>query len=161
MSSRKRPTRPPTPSVSQRYLSPSEEKLGPLEKKIEKKVDKYIKRHLGGKTRKMNGMGFRDWPDRMVLLPGCPVLFIEFKRRGRDATPSQADLHKELRAMGYEVWVEDDAEFCIRKVNAWYVMQQSRGHPAVNAAIERGTIYQVPKRDIPRRGARRFAHREA
>lgn len=96
------------------------------ESKIESKVVKYGRKHLGAVFRKMNGLGFNHWPDRLVFMRKCPALLIEFKRKGKEPTEMQALLHKELRAMGYEVWVEDDAEVCIRKLNAWFVMHQGK-----------------------------------
>lgn len=63
----------------------------------------------------MNGLGFRDWPDRMVLKPGVPwPLWIEFKRPGEEQTKSQRLLAERLRAFGHSVRVchsrEDAAE---------------------------------------------------
>ena len=49
-------------------------------------------------TRKLNGPGYRGWPDRMVILKNGIVLFIEFKRPGGKLTPSQRSLHELLKS---------------------------------------------------------------
>lgn len=114
-------------SKRKQYLpweGPSRFPKGPLESAIEKKVVDWAVTHLGAKTRKMNGLGFRGWPDRLVLLPMCQELWIEFKRIGEEASPSQRNLHGVLRAQGREVWVENrGAEAAISKLSAWYVQQ--------------------------------------
>jgi len=52
----------------------------------------------------MNGLGFRDWPDREVLKPQVfRVLWIEFKRPGEELTTSQEVMQEELMAMGQHV----------------------------------------------------------
>ena len=93
---------------------------------IEAKVDAYAKQHLGAMSRKLNGLGFSHWPDRLFLLPGCPDLYIEFKRPGETSTPGQLEVQRQLRALGREVWTdEDDANECIARMNAWYMRCQA------------------------------------
>lgn len=64
---------------------------------------------LGWQSRKMNGMGFASWPDRIFLPPegarGHSRFWVEFKREGEDPTPRQAAMHKELAARGETVHV--------------------------------------------------------
>ena len=81
-----------------------------LERTIENRVVKLAKERWGIISRKMNGMGFNSWPDRMFLIPNGRPLFIEFKRPGNVVTPDQAALHVRLRSAGYDVSVCDDAE---------------------------------------------------
>jgi hypothetical protein len=58
----------------------------------------------GGEARKMNGLGYMSWPDRLVLRPGVErALWVEFKREGEDLTPSQKDMHKKLKRLGQRV----------------------------------------------------------
>ncbi|BAE74433.1 hypothetical phage protein [Sodalis glossinidius str. 'morsitans'] len=47
-------------------------------------------------------------PDRLVVLPGGRVLFVECKAPGQKARPSQRREHDRLRALGGEVIVLDD-----------------------------------------------------
>lgn len=81
----------------------------PLERNVERRFVERAK-PLGCRTRKLNGAGFRDWPDRLVLAPRGVVMLIEFKRPGGRATPKQALLHEQLRALGHDVRVFDDAD---------------------------------------------------
>jgi hypothetical protein len=77
----------------------------PLEKTAEKRFVEYVKDE-GGATRKMNGLGYRSWPDQLAIKPGVkPGLWVEFKRVGEDPTPLQKDLHKLLRQLGQRVVV--------------------------------------------------------
>jgi len=83
--------------------------LRQTEASIESSAVTKIKK-LGVLSRKMNGMGFRGWPDRLFLIPGgCPV-FIEFKRPGGKLTPLQAFIIDRLRDCDYLVWVCYSAE---------------------------------------------------
>jgi len=56
----------------------------------------------------MNGLGFRDWPDRLFLPPhgkrSGRRFWAEFKRIGQDLTPSQEEMHADLKARGEEVY---------------------------------------------------------
>ncbi len=66
-------------------------------------------------SRKMNGMGFRSWPDRLMLPPpkhkSWKISFwIEFKRPGKKPTIGQAKLHKKLRQRGEQVFVVDSVD---------------------------------------------------
>ena len=68
---------------------------------------KYPKRVL---IRKMNGIGYRSWPDRMYLFDNDTHFFIEFKRAGEKPDPAQAVMHRRLAQMGYRVYVIDNME---------------------------------------------------
>lgn len=62
----------------------------------------------GSETRKMNGAGYRHWPDRLVLKKRIRrPLWIEFKKEGKDATKAQRFLFSWLRSLGQEVIVVD------------------------------------------------------
>jgi hypothetical protein len=61
-----------------------------------------------GITRKMDGLGFRSWPDRQCLKRGVTrPLWVELKRLGEKATKTQKDCHRMLRRMGQVVVVCD------------------------------------------------------
>lgn len=77
-----------------------------LEKDIENAAIRVVKReYLGTITRKMNGAGFRGWPDRLFLIPGLDAFFIEYKRPGKELTKLQTDIVAELRNLGQKVYV--------------------------------------------------------
>ncbi len=87
-----------------------------LERVIEARCLRHAKR-LGWTSRKMNGLGFRAWPDRLLIPPRrsrLPVLWIEFKRVGEHPTPLQRKLHKDLRARGQRVHVIDNLQEFVR-----------------------------------------------
>lgn len=69
------------------------------------------------KVRKMNGLGYRSWPDRMFCIPGGKPFYIEFKAPGKDLEPLQAKLIKELREDGYDVEVHDNKDNAMRAIS--------------------------------------------
>jgi hypothetical protein len=83
-----------------------------LERGIENRACKEIVK-LGGLTRKMNGLGNRSWPDRLIIGFGVQY-YIEFKKPGEDPTPLQLKLHRELRKRGHIVLVLDNVEDAVR-----------------------------------------------
>lgn len=61
---------------------------------------------LGGMCPKFIDPARRGAPDRMVMLPGRPVYFVEMKRaRFGRVKPWQTRYHEDLRALGHPVWV--------------------------------------------------------
>jgi hypothetical protein len=61
---------------------------------------------LGGMCPKFVDPSRRGAPDRMVLLPGHPVYFVEMKRYKVGKVRSwQERYHADLRACGHKVWV--------------------------------------------------------
>jgi len=80
-----------------------------LEKDIEAKVVKYAK-ELGCLVRKLSGLGFAAWPDRLFILPNGRHVYIEFKRPGGKLSPGQSAMVDDLARRGIEVFVVDDVE---------------------------------------------------
>lgn len=72
---------------------------------------RLVARAAGWESRKMNGMGFRDWPDRLFVPPRPPrrrrPFWVEFKRPGEEPTTSQWARIKDLRARGERVHICD------------------------------------------------------
>jgi hypothetical protein len=56
------------------------------------------------------------WPDRLFVLPGGEHVYVEFKVPGAVPTPLQLRRHEQLRALGATVWVEDDAQQAIKRL---------------------------------------------
>ena len=79
-----------------------------LESSIERRFVSKMKA-LGILAIKLKLMGNRGLPDRMLLLPGGRVIFIEFKRPGEDLRPLQKHVHKKLLGLNHEVKTFDDA----------------------------------------------------
>lgn len=78
-----------------------------LEKDIEARVVRYAKEN-GILVRKMNGQGFRGWPDRLFILPNRQVFWIEFKVPGGKLGPAQEVVIGDLTDMRHDVYVCDD-----------------------------------------------------
>jgi hypothetical protein len=79
----------------------------------ESRVERYLKRQvekIGGKAYKWNPTGVIGVPDRMVLLPGGKVIFVELKAPGEKPRKIQAYRAKELSKLGFQVECLDTIE---------------------------------------------------
>ena len=83
------------------------------EKIIEKKIGKTVK-EAGGIAPKFIIPGFDGMPDRIVLLPGGRMGFVEVKAPGKVPRPLQEARHRMLRRLGFQVYVLDRAEQIIQ-----------------------------------------------
>ena len=79
------------------------------EKTIERKLVEAVK-GMGGLAPKFVSPGFDGMPDRIVLLPGGRIAFVEVKRRGERPRPLQESRHGLLRRLGFLVFLLDDTE---------------------------------------------------
>ena len=79
------------------------------EKTIEKKLVIAIK-DMGGVALKFMSPGLDGMPDRIVLLPGGRMGFVEVKAPGKVPRPLQEARHRMLRLLGFKVYVLDRAE---------------------------------------------------
>lgn len=73
---------------------------------IEANLVKQVKA-AGGTAYKFTSPGRRGVPDRLVLLPGGRVVFVECKAPGEVPRPDQEREHNRLRALGFTVIVLD------------------------------------------------------
>ena len=78
------------------------------EKTIEKKLVNAVKSR-GGLAPKFTNPGFDGMPDRIVLMPGGHMAFVEVKAPGKVPRPLQEARHRLLRQLGYKVYVLDGA----------------------------------------------------
>jgi hypothetical protein len=77
---------------------------------------------IGGIAPKLVSPGFDGMPDRLVLLPGGRIGFVEVKAPGKTPRPLQTHRHRQLRALGFPVFVLDDPEripWILEEVAAW------------------------------------------
>ncbi|MDE9499348.1 VRR-NUC domain-containing protein [Xenorhabdus bovienii] len=74
---------------------------------IENHLVKEIKK-AGGIAYKFVSPGRRSVPDRICILPGGRVVFVECKAPGEKPRPDQLREHERLRAVGCEVVVLDN-----------------------------------------------------
>lgn len=77
------------------------------EKQTEQRLVKAVKA-AGGICPKLVSPGTDGMPDRMVLLPGGRIGFVEVKTPGQKPRPLQARRHEQLRMLGFKVYVLDD-----------------------------------------------------
>lgn len=80
-----------------------------MEKQIEKYLVNEIER-LDGLCIKFPPLFFRGFPDRIVLLPGALIVFVEMKDKGKKPTRVQLRAHDKLRSLGFRVEVLDSKE---------------------------------------------------
>ena len=76
-----------------------------LESKTESDAVDYAV-SLGCLTLKLNVLGRKGWPDRLFVYRGS-LIFIEFKREGKDPRKLQEYVHEKIREHGFEVYVID------------------------------------------------------
>jgi hypothetical protein len=79
------------------------------ESKIEQDACDLVMKHLGIKGSKLVTPGDTGYPDRIFWIPGGRPLMIEFKRPGEAPSPKQEYIHGQLRQLGYQVEVHDNA----------------------------------------------------
>ena len=79
-----------------------------LEKDIESKLKKPIEQ-LGGLCLKFVTPGFTGVPDRIILLPGAWIVFVETKRPGKKERPRQKLVQDILRRLGFTVYSTVDS----------------------------------------------------
>lgn len=80
------------------------------ESQIEAYLVKQVKQ-LGGEVRKIQFIGRRGAPDRLVMLPFADHAFwVELKATGKVAEPHQLREHKRMRRMGQRVVVIDSMD---------------------------------------------------
>ena len=64
----------------------------------------------GGLPLKLVSPGVAGIPDRLILLPGGCVVFIEVKAPGKKLRPLQAKRHKQIAALGFRIFTIDSPE---------------------------------------------------
>ena len=79
------------------------------ERDLERYTTMFIKSH-GGLALKFISPGYAGVPDRLVLMPGGKMCFMELKASGRKPRPLQVRRIKQLRALGFKVYVVDGKE---------------------------------------------------
>ena len=76
------------------------------EKIIERKLVDAVK-SLGGLAPKFVSSGFDGMPDRIILMPGGHMAFVEVKAPSKVPRPLQEARHRMLRQLGFKVYVLD------------------------------------------------------
>lgn len=79
------------------------------EKRYEKKLRLFVEM-LGGLALKIYCQIFTGLPDRLLILPGGGIEWVEVKSDGKKPSPRQMLVHDQLRRLGFRVWVVDSEE---------------------------------------------------
>ncbi len=79
------------------------------EKILERRLVQVVKAS-GGMAPKFVSPGFDGMPDRIVLMLGGKIAFVEVKAPGKKLRPLQVVRHGMLRRLGFEVFVLDRLE---------------------------------------------------
>lgn len=91
----------------------------------EQKIESYLKKQIeliGGKAYKFISPGVSGVPDRIVIIPGGHIYFIELKAPGQKLRPIQEVRKAQLEALGCDVRVVDSKEktdLFIEEVEVW------------------------------------------
>lgn len=76
----------------------------------ESQVEQYLTakvESLGGWAIKLPSIFVKGLPDRLCLLPGGRLAFVEVKKPGEKATIAQRSVHRRLTSLGFAVHVAD------------------------------------------------------
>ncbi len=79
------------------------------EKRVEKIFTDAVKK-MGGMAVKFISPGLDGVPDRIVLLPGRKIAFVELKAPGKKPRPLQIKRMRQLKSLGFPVYVVDRVE---------------------------------------------------
>ncbi len=77
------------------------------EKEVERKLVNEVRRKKG-RAWKFISPGINGVPDRLILMPGGKVGFVEVKAPGKKKRPLQIRRKKQLEALGFLVYCLDD-----------------------------------------------------
>ena len=92
------------------------------ERDIEEAFVKAVK-EKGGMAVKLSAQWLAGIPDRLVLMPGGKCCFAELKRTGEKPRPIQIRRAKQLRALGFDVYVIDSRA----KIRAYFGGADEKG----------------------------------
>lgn len=79
------------------------------EKYFEKKACEAVRR-AGGLAIKLVAAGFTGLPDRLMLMRGARLRFVEFKSTGKPLSPRQKIVFPFLASLGFPVEIIDNEE---------------------------------------------------
>lgn len=74
-------------------------------------------RKMGCTPIKLSAIGFRSWPDRLIVGPNRLFEFIEFKRPGQKLTDGQLEVHEKLASWGFDPKMFDDAALAAQYIH--------------------------------------------
>lgn len=80
------------------------------EKTLERLLKRLVESEMHGLCVKLLSDFVTGLPDRMCLLPGGLVFFIELKTTGKRPSKIQFSVHEKLRSLGFRVYVVDSTD---------------------------------------------------
>ena len=80
------------------------------EKALELLLKYIIEKKLGGQCLKLLSTFTAGLPDRLCLLPGGRLFFVELKTTKEKPRKIQLFMHKKLSKLGFKVWVIETSE---------------------------------------------------
>lgn len=86
---------------------------GEVKNVAEKDTEQYLRDEVKkalGRAYKFTSPGNAGVPDRIVLLPGGRIVFVELKAKGKKSTPLQLAQQKRIAGLGFEVIVIDSKQ---------------------------------------------------
>ena len=87
------------------------------ENRVEERLREYVKRR-GGLCLKWVCPGHAGVPDRIILLPGARIIFLELKAPGKKPTTLQSWWLAKLKSLGFQAEWTDNAEDWIERMEA-------------------------------------------
>ena len=115
-----------------------------LESSLERRFKKGVEQ-AGAIAYKFVSPGRSGVPDRMVLIPGGHVIFVELKTETGSLTPLQIETHNQLRDCGFDVrtlYGKQYVEGFIHELQSMGLSKASRRmdpvSPQVRAVLEHG-----------------------
>ena len=85
-------------------------RASPVAPEGEKALEARLRREVearGGKAIKLTSQLHRGLPDRLILMQGGLAFFVEVKTTGKRPTKLQQAVHRDLRTLGFQVFVVD------------------------------------------------------
>ena len=79
-----------------------------LERKLKQECQETIVLGLNGRLIQTKPAAVNGFPDSLLLLPGCPAVFIEFKAPGKKPRKNQARWGEWLMVSHFTYWLIDD-----------------------------------------------------
>ena len=77
------------------------------EKELEQKLIRAVRRE-GGMALKFVSPNFNGMPDRLILIAKGKMAFVEVKSKGKKPRRLQLICHRQLRELGFQVYVLDE-----------------------------------------------------
>lgn len=91
------------------------------EKTLERSLKNSVEGKLKGWCLKLLSAHITGLPDRLCLLPGGRILFVELKTTGKKPRKIQIFVHNKLRALGFRVEVVDTSEQIERLIREYEI----------------------------------------